>query len=343
MITILADIPDYAFSSSLSELVFATDWGSATVVIKIGNDEILNEKYVPDGSGKIRVRELGLLLESYLVTNLIETFSYTIYDVATRKEKQFKVQYCTVEVPYPAATFMQQYFLSSLIGEKVTAHGRKEFLHLVVDEACQVEVQCCYLMNVSTTVETTVLQQVTELNKVITIDVSPDKFEKPNWKLLYYNVKAGARMQQYRTEIHSQDAAPCLLFTNSFGCQETIYCTGTHQATPEYNRNTAYIDGLYKNYQIEENRVFKARTGILNIPMASWADDLFRSKEIYLLVNSLPDKEITITDSKSERSNNNEALPEFSFEYRYAQRNHNILQLGRAGRVFDNTFDNTFG
>ena len=343
MITILADIPDYVFSSSLTELVFTTDLSGATVVIKIGNDEILNEKYVPDSTGKIRVRELGALLESYLTTNLIETFSYVISDSATRKEKQFKVQYCTVEVPYPAAAFMEEYFLSSLIGEKVTARGRKEFLHLVTVEPCQIEVQCCYLVNVATTVETTVLQQVTELNKVITIDVSPDKFEKPNWKLLHYNVKAGSRVQQYRTERYSQDAAPCLLFTNSFGCQETLYCTGTHEAAPEYGRSTAYIDGMFRTYQIEENRVFKARTGILNVPMASWADDLFRSKEVYLLVNSLTDKEITITESKSERSNNSDALPEFSFEYRYAQRNHNILQLGRAGRVFDNTFDNTFG
>lgn len=343
MITILADIPDYAFSSSLSELVFTTDRESAAVVIKIGNDEILNEKYVPDNAGKIRVRELGTLLEPYLLTNLIETFSYSISDTVTPKEKLFKVQYCTVEVSYPAYEFMAKYFLSSLIGEKVTAYGRKEFLHLVAAEPCQVEVQCCYLMNVATTVETIVLQQVTELNKVISIDISPDKFEKQNWQLLYYNVKAGYRVQQYRMEKHSQDAAPCLLFTNSFGCQETLYCTGTHEAAPEYGRSTAYIDGMFRNYQIEENRVFKARTGILNVPMASWADDLFRSKEVYLLVNSLPDKEITITESKSERSNNSEALPEFSFEYRYAQRNHNILQLGRAGRVFDNTFDNTFG
>lgn len=342
MITVISDIPDYAFSSALSGLVFTTNRSSASVVIKIGNNEILNEKYVPDSDAKICIREIGLLLEPYLLTNLIEAFSYSINDSDVPRTKSFKVQYCTVEVPYTASVFMAEYFLSSLIGEKVTALGRKEFLHLVATEPCQVEVQCCYLVNVSTTVETKVIQQVTELNKVITIDVSPSEYEKNNWELLYYNVKAGKRIQQYKLERYSQDTAPCLLFTNSFGCQETIYCTGTHQAAPEYNRNAAYVDGKFKNYLIGENRLFKANTGVLNIPMANWADDLFRSKEVYLLINSLPDKEITITESKSERSNNYDALPEFSFEYRYSQRNHNILQLGRAGRVFDNTFDNTF-
>lgn len=342
MITVLTDIPDYAFSSSLSELAFTTTSESATVVIKSGNNEILNEKYVSDSSDKIRVRDLSLLLEPYLSTNLIEPFSYSIIDGSGSRNKQFTVQYCAVEVPHTASAFMAEYFLSSLLGEKITASGRKEFLHLVASEACQVAVECCYLMNVKTTVETVVLKQVSVLNKVVTIDVSPDQFKKNDWKLLYYSVKAGRRIQQFKVDLHSEDAAPCLLFTNSFGCQETIYCVGTHQAVPEYARNAAYIDGKFKNFQIDENRVFKACTGVLNISMANWADDLFRSKEIYLLVNSLPDKEITITDSKSERSNNSDALPNFTFEYRYSQRNHNILQLGRAGRIFDNTFDGTF-
>lgn len=342
MITVISNIPAYTFLSALSDLVFTTNRERATVIIRKGNEDIFNEVLFPDSSGTIYIRELDQLLESYLTTNLIESFSYSINDGYDTKNAQFKVQYCTVEIPYAATSFMEDYFLSSMIGEKVTAMGRKEFLHLVVTASCKVSVECCYLMNVSTTVQTQDLQTISELNKVVTIDVSPSNFEKENWKLLYYCVRVGNRKQQFRVDYRSPEAAPCLLFTNSFGCQETIYCTGTHQAAPDYTRNTAQVDGKFRNYQIDENRVFKASTGILNIYMANWADDLFRSKEVYLLENSLPGKEITITDSKSERSNNSDALPDFSFEYRYAQRNHNILQFG-AGRVFDNTFDRTFG
>ena len=342
MITVISDIPAYAFLSALSDLVFTTDQESATVLLRKGADEILNEKYVPDSTGTIRVRELDQLLESYLTTHLIESFSYTINDGAGTKEGQFKVQYCTVEVPYTAATFMEEYFLSPLMGEKITAPERKEFLHLVATVSCKVTVECCYLMNVTTTVELRELQTISDLNQVVTLDVSPSNFDKEDWKLLYYCVKVGNRVQQFRLDYRNPEAAPCLLFTNSFGCQETIYCTGSHQAAPDYTRNTALVDGKFRNYQIDENRVFKASTGILNTHMANWADDLFRSKEVYLLENSVPGKEITITDSKSERSNHPDALPDFSFEYRYAQRNHNILQFG-AGRVFDNTFDRTFG
>lgn len=342
MITVISDIPAYAFLSALSDLVFTTDRDSATVIIKKGTEEIFNEKLYPDSSGTIRVRELDQLLESYLTANLIESFSYSINDGSITKESKFKVQYCTVEVPYVANTFINEYFLSSLLGEKITAMGRKEFLHLVATASCKVTVECCYLMNVTTTVQTHELQTISEFNQVVTLDVSPSNFEREHWKLLSYCVKAGDRKQMFCVDHRSVEASPCLLFTNSFGCQETIYCTGTHQAAPDYTRNTALVDGKFKNYKIDENRVFKASTGILNTPMANWADDLFRSKEVYLLENSAPGKEITITDSKSERSNNPDALPNFSFEYRYAQRNHNILQFG-AGRVFDNTFDQSFG
>lgn len=341
MITVISDIPAYAFLSALSDLVFSTNQSSATVIIKKGTDEIFNERLYPDSGGTIRVREIDQLLESYLTANLIESFSYSIDDGSGTRNAQFKVQYCTVEVPYNASTFMEEYFLSPLLGEKVTAMGRKEFLHLVATSSFMVYVECCYLMNVTTTVEKNELKMITEQNKVVTLDVSPSNFEKEHWKLISYNVKAGNRVQTYVVDHRSPEAAPCLLFTNSFGCQETIYCTGTHQATPDYTRNTAFVGGKFKNYQIDENRTFKASTGVLSTHMANWADDLFRSKEVYLMANSAPGKEITITDSKSERSNNPDALPNFSFEYRYAQRNHNILQFG-AGRVFDNTFDQTF-
>ena len=49
-----------------------------------------------------------------------------------------------------------------------------------------------------------------------------------------------------------------------------------------------------------------------------------------------------ITDSKAEYTNDDAALPRFTFTYQYAQRLHNVLQLQREGRIFDNTFDNTF-
>ena len=53
-------------------------------------------------------------------------------------------------------------------------------------------------------------------------------------------------------------------------------------------------------------------------------------------------KEVVITDSKSEVSNTDDNMSRFTFDYQYSQMNHNVVDLGRAGRIFDNTFDYTF-
>lgn len=213
---------------------------------------------------------------------------------------------------------------------------------MVTTEVCSVSAACTYWADGELTVRTVLVREVTELNKVVTFEVSPSLFEESDKQLVKYEVQAGARRQVYMVDENVLDVAPSLLFTNSFGCQETFYCTGTQEIDPQFSRSASLIGGKYRNYLIEENRVFSANTGVLNVAMSMWADDLFRSREVYLLEGNLPGKEITITESDSKRSNDYEAMYVYTFKYRYAQRNHNILHLPKAGRVFDFTFDNTF-
>lgn len=130
-----------------------------------------------------------------------------------------------------------------------------------------------------------------------------------------------------------RDVAPTLLFTNSFGCQELIYCTGKHEVDPQYTRDAAYMGGIRVNYRITEQRTFNADTGYLGTDMANWADDLFRSDEVYL-VNFIGGvakvgKRVTLSDSKSKRDNLRDSVPRFTFSYTYAQRQHNVLDLQR--------------
>lgn len=334
---------EYVFSSALDEIIFTTSAAPANFCLKMGGTVILDENYVPDSSGRVVIYDLQKLIEPYLFSNLIESFTYTISDGDDAQvSRSFTVQFCAAESSLSARVFMDRYFLTSLMGEKITASGRKEFLHLVASEACAVSAVCTYWTDGILSVSTVNVKEVTELDKVVTIEVSPSVFEVSGKQLVKYEIKAGERTQLYTVDDNGIDVAPSLLFTNSFGCQETFYCTGTQELDPQFNRSASIVGGMYRNYFIEENRVFSANTGVLNVPMSMWADDLFRSREIYLLVDNLPDKEITITESDSKRSNDYEAMYVYTFKYRYAQRNHNILHLPKAGRVFDFTFDNTF-
>lgn len=343
MIVLVKDIPAYAFSSALDSLVFATDQDYAYFSLSCGGKEILSESYVPNAAGEITVSDLQKLVEPYLIGNLIENCTYRITNGEYVSSKDFTVQYCTAESTLSAKEFMDKFFLSTLMGEKITSVGRKEFLHLVTDVQCAVMAECIYYSSESgLSTEAVSVKTISDLNKVVTVDVSPDLFLRDGVELVGYRINAANRSQKFVIDADCLDVAPVLLFTNSFGCQETVYCTGTHALEPEYNRSTAYLSGMFRNYQIEENKVFKADTGILTPDMAMWLDDLFRSREIYLLDGTIVGKEITITDSESKRSNDLDNLPSFTFSYRYAQRNHNILHLPRAGRVFDYTFDSTF-
>ena len=53
-------------------------------------------------------------------------------------------------------------------------------------------------------------------------------------------------------------------------------------------------------------------------------------------------REVVVSDPKVEYTNEADELPRVTFTIQYAQRNHNVVDTGRAGRVFDNTFDYTF-
>ena len=55
-----------------------------------------------------------------------------------------------------------------------------------------------------------------------------------------------------------------------------------------------------------------------------------------------PGKEMIVSDPKVEYGNNIDELPRITFTVQYAQKNHNVIQTARAGRIFDNTFDYTF-
>lgn len=344
MITVIDDLDSYIFSGSMDKLSFETTTGSARVIISKGDDVMLDETYSSDINGLVFIRDLDRLIAPYLSSNLIETFHYSISNNVNTVEKEFVVQYSAAEINMNAELFLDTYFLSLLLGAKTTALRRSEFVHLVCRNVCTVKATLEYMVGDRWEVAERILKEVTELNKIITVDVSPGQFTIAGKILLGYTITAGVRTMRFELDHLDPDTTPNLVFTNSFGCQETIYCAGTEQIDAKFNRDTALINGKLKSYQITENQNFKAQTGILSADMENWAEDLFRSKEVYLMNGNAIGKEITITESKSERNNNPDNLPSFEFEYRYSQRNHNIMSIIgiSAGRVFDHTFNRTF-
>lgn len=358
MTTLLQSLPATCFSSCIPDVIYSFTPSSGdiddasrigtTVTITIDGKEIFSERFFPV-DGKITLAELDRLLTPYARQNLSINLTIEIEEDDDVREDgegtatiSSKIIYCEADINTSATDFINTHFLTMLDGEKQTALNRLEYLHYIGTDSASVVAEYD-----DGTTKTFKLSPVGGNGRYTTIDVTPSKFVSDTDScLLGFWVQAGQRKFRFSIDLDEPDCAPILVFENSFGCDELLYCTGTHTVAPTYKRSQGYIGKFNRNYEIAETRTFKADTGFLTFAMANWADELFRSKSIHVVnfKDGHPNvgKEVIVTDSKSEYNNNDESMPRFTFSYQYAQRNHNVFDTLRSGRIFDNTFDNTF-
>ncbi len=347
MITILSSFSGTYLSATLPDISFNINGYRARVEIK-ADDDVLFDDYLFPYASNISFSDLSELVQPYVERRLTASLAITITEEFTDNTAtntatlNADVVYCAADFNISnAESFLEEHYLSLYDGDRVTAMGRLEYLHYIGGDTPTATAEYSDGSTMSFSVEI-----VSSHGNFKTVDASPKNFMTDGKTLTAYTIEAGARAQRFVIDFNNPDCAPILLFANSFGCDELVYCTGTHTVSPEFNRETAYINKIKKNYKIEENREFKADTGVLTFPMANWLDDLFRSKNVRIVnfYDSEPvvGKEVVITESKSEYTNDIDSLPRFTFTYTYAQRNHNVVDLRRGGRIFDNTFDFTF-
>lgn len=335
------------FHAMLPVVQIATSADRVNVEVKLDSSVIFSEEmYAVNGS--VWLHDLDQLLELWLMDTLTGTLTISATELdgagvptSVKASASCQVVYGNVDMDSTCQEFCNGHFLTLLNDEKRTAEGRLEYLHFLGSGTGSVD---CYYSDGSH--ETTGTTAAAGNGKFSTIDVSPDRFARAGKKLVKYIVRVGSRRQTFVMDLTKPDCAPILLFTNSFGCQELIYCVGKHEVKPDYARSAAFIKSKKRNYRIIEERRFEGDTGTLTVGEMNWVDELFRSKEIYVVnfVNGNPrvGREVLMIDSKSEFSNEDDALNRATFSYTYAQRCHNIVDTQRAGRIFDNTFDNTF-
>lgn len=328
------------FTSGIPDVTIpGVDGTSQQVTVTCDGEQLLDETLWPAG-GSIVLSELGELLEPYASRSLVCSVTITAGSVSAT----FTVLFARADVGMSAVDFYSGHFLTILNGPKVTAAGRLEYLWMYGSDAAAVTAE---YDDGSTLVFAAPVG--TGRDTYTQLDVSPSHFEAEGKLLVAYTVEAGNRSQRFEIDFSCPDCAPILEFYNSFGVWELLYCTGTHKVSPQYKRSSTRIKGLLCNYHIEETRNFMADTGILTTAMANWAEDLFRSDEVYVvnviggeITSTDGGKLVAITESQSEITNDIDFMPRFTFTYQYAQRMQNVLQLNRVGRIFDNTFDDTF-
>ena len=350
MATIIQQPESFSFSSDIDDIIFATSEERGDILLTVtaaGTNAavtVLNETLYAIG-GRITLCELGALIEPYVRQYQELTLACSFDDGTPVSITPVTVFFANADVGMSAASFVQSHFLTTLSGEKITSHLRDEFLY--ARGASSATITATVLLSSGTIQTLTASLSAEATNVVSRFRVSPDTVASAislptGATLLSYTITSGSREASFRVIEEVQPPAPSLIFVNSFGCDEIIHCIGTHKKESRFDRSQARILGLLSNYRVVEDRVFTANTGALNSPMADWADELFRSEDVRHWFDGAPGKNVVITDSKSELTNDDDFIPSYSFSYVYAQRIHNVLQPSHAGRIFDYTFDYTF-
>ena len=345
MLTIPQDIPDFVLSSQLDNFTFNAD-KQVTFVLKQSNTVILQEIYTPDSSNQIRILDLFSLMESYLLASPMTQFSYEVSASGeTTVSKTFTVLLCRPIIPCSAEDFVTDYFLTTLTGrDKITSFGRTETLYLATGKLSSggttipVTAECIFVNDQNQLQKSTrSLGNVADYG-IRSVDVSPSRFTQSGYKLLRYTVLAGARKQTFRVDQNEPESVG-LKFQNSFGLVETFYFVGGDTVEPELSRSAAYFAGQYKTYYVDEQRKHTLNTGYIPESMFALADDVARATEVWLMDES-GDIPITITESNTSRSDEDDGLFAFTVSYIFASRCQQRLRL--LPDIFDDSFDDTY-
>lgn len=360
--TILSSFKDSMFSSNIPDLEVSSTADRLEVKIYLAPAsatkpetdayKVYDEYLYPDTDNKVVVCEIDTLINPFALQYLKSTLVVSVTEQTEGSDGNYTsgdpetvtsaVYYCSARVDDDAADFVTSHFLTRLDGKKITSMGRLEYLHYFGTESAS-----CMAYYTDGTTKTFTPEAVGGTTYYKTVDVSPDNFATSGKTLMYFVVTAGDRSQEFEIDFANPDCAPILAFTNCFGVQELIYCTGTLESSPELTYTQNYVKGILKTQSITQVRTLKADTGVLSFPMADWLQDLFMSKEIYLveMVDGNPnvsEDPIVITDCKQDYTNERDSLPRFTFEYRRATRNTSVIPIHREGRIFDTSFDFTF-
>lgn len=337
-----SQFPEHILSANIPPMTLSQVRGEyVDVLIEINDYDIFNERLYPY-NGRIELQNIDSIVMPYVYKDGYANMDITVTEqsVSPITVAHSVVYYCATDIEGSAQDFFANYFLTLLDGMKMTAEGRAEFLAVVGEEPMKAY---CYYDDGS---RTEVAVSGSKRNHFKLFDVSPSLFKVSGKDLTGYTIVCGGRMMRYQIDGSMQEVNPAIVFENSFGIQETLYCVGTQTAESKFERSFARFGGMKRMYQSEEIRSITCDTGFLPQSQQLWINELVRSKSVNIMVYEdgawKEGKEIVITDSKTATTNDDDFIFRASFTYELSQKNHNVFSERRIGKVFDATFDYTF-
>lgn len=354
--------PDKGLTSEYGNIILSEVTESVTLEITYDDTVVLTEKYYPDSSGVVVIRDVAKVALAHMPS---WPLSLTNHAVLSKVQLNIVLTENTdpAGVIDEAVVFYRADFdFNSSINEdlllmmplsrstvKSTGVGQKEFISFYDFDDADVILYAVYKddgRDVAVTIAD--FLEIEENGLVMTFDVSPSVVATAVGcdvnDLIYYNLyKAETAIIRYRIDERRFPKTTTFIFRNSFGAQESLTCTGHHEVDADWQREFGSIDNELMQVSRDKTEPIKVSTGYLLPSMAGVIDDLLNSEEVYVLQGTQLRKVVILDQEFSRTSRRNEPRV-YEITYRYASNSPqagNYVPLAKSG-VFDSTFDNTF-
>ena len=344
MSRLLTDINAIAFSWEVDTLEIGTTTsgeGSVLVDLLCGERSIISTTLSFDSDGTVSLEDLASLLESYCD----DAPKDCVLKLGGRTAATWVLIPCRVETSDSAAVWCEKSFLTVVRGERLTHLQSREYLSWwqSSDTDSVLEVSAVWstgsgLLNENRTMT------VSSRSGINTHSWNVSEWTPPasGAVLVQYRVTLGDRIQRYRLQEAEQPPA-VLCFINSFGVHESMTFFGSVERDIKPTRASAVIGGKTRNYDVESVPTWKAGTGELPEGMSGLMDDFVRSRKAWLVDAVMGDVEVALTDNEWKRTNSIVESMSGSVTWRLASRRQLRARTGAgSGRIFDETFDETF-
>ena len=348
--------PTSGLSSEYGDIIFSSVTGSVLATISVGGNTILEEKYIPDPDGGIRIMGIGELAMVYFAANDFSTengvdgeaivVTVSLLGQDSGIERNVTIFPCVVDFSgsLPADTFLSIPLSRSI--NKTTAFGRKEWISFYGGST--VQLYAAYrgtTADLSKTVEFSVLADATKFYR---LNVSPAVIATAigcaETDLIYYNLYTSVEsIIRFTMDDRNYPAQKTFVFRNCFGAQESFTCVGDEKSDRKWTRSFGSINKKQVSISHDLENKITVSSGYVSDEDIEVLEDLLNSDQVCLL-DQHGFQDIVITDESFSIVERDDELKEVSFSYLFAQSNQfkTSYKAFAKPRIFTHQFDDSF-
>ncbi len=350
--------PSSGLSAEYGDIIISNVTHEVILSVSHADTVILSEKYTPDSSENIIIKNIGELALLYyepgeMLTATGEDSNEILFLISIDCDAEQETISKYVHI-YPTYVDFSSTLNVELLKKiplsrttkKNTAPGRKEFISFWGGST--VKIYAMYMGEIVDQSITLNLVTLASNEKTYAVDVSPsviaDLINQPVSKLIYYNVYTSEdSIIQFVVSKRNWQFEKTFMFRNCFGAQETFTCTGDEISQRKWIREYGVFNSEKIDFSREMENAIDINSGYITAKDVEVIEDMLNSDDVCVIDGSGLQK-VTILEEEFKDSSRKDELKSVTFKYRYSKANKlkSTYNSFKKIRVFAKTFDKKF-